>query len=84
MTAAAPAETIGAKLYGIVSGYASLAEHHRSGTPQGAATVEWFAEGLRRRGGRVQLQPYTYPRFDASWDVRIDGETVPSIPYFYA
>jgi hypothetical protein len=78
------AEGIGARLYQTVSDYATLAEHHRSGTPEGAATIDWFAAELRQRGARVELQEYTFPRFDASWEVRIDGERVASIPYFYA
>jgi hypothetical protein len=78
------ATNTGDRLFDIVSGYAGVAEHHRSGTPEGQATIDWFADQLRALGAGVQVQEYDFQRFDARWEVRIDGETVPSIPYFYA
>ncbi len=78
------ATSIGERLFATVERYAAVAEHHRSGTPEGDATVHWFADELRALGARIEVQPYEFRRFDVQWEVRLDGETVPSLPYYYA
>jgi hypothetical protein len=72
----------GDDLYRLVVGYSDLGEH-RTGTDVDAATVEWLAERLSRIGGRIERQPYEFDRFDAVWEVAIDGEASQSIPLFY-
>jgi len=79
----ARAETAGASLYQTVQAYAAIGTHHRSGTPEGDATVAWFAHELTRLGARVSRQEYTFPRFDVRWQVRLDGDAVESLPYWY-
>ncbi len=76
--------SIGDRIFETVCRYAGIAEHHRSGTPEGDATIDWFAAELRALGASVEIQPYEFSRFDPAWEVRIDGEVVPSIPYWYA
>jgi hypothetical protein len=79
------AETsIGERLFATVERYTGVAEHHRSGTPEGDATTGWFADELRALGAHVELLPYEFERFDVRWEVRLDGEAVPSLPYYYA
>lgn len=61
------------------------AEHgvHRTGTPSQAATARWLADELRVRGGRVDLEPVAFERYDADWSVSVGGTSVEALPLFY-
>jgi hypothetical protein len=77
----APADP-GVALYRLVETYSALGDH-RSGTPVDAATLDWFAAELQRRGARVERQPFSFDRYEASARVTIAGQVVPSLPLFY-
>jgi hypothetical protein len=70
-------------LYDLVCEYAGLGDH-RTGTATDAATLEWFADACHRAGATTRLQPWEFPRYDASWQVRANGVEVSSIPLFYS
>jgi hypothetical protein len=75
-------DDLGSRLYRIVEEYCAIGEH-RTGLPEDAATVAWFADALRAMGGKVEEQPYTFQRYDAHWRVTVDGEPVTALPLFY-
>ncbi len=72
----------GTQLYELVTEYSDLGEH-RTGTPVDQATIAWLSEHLRQSGALVEHQPFTFDRYEAEWEVLIDGESVQSIPLFY-
>ncbi len=74
---------MGQQLFDTVVAYSDLGDH-RSGTQVDDATVDWLAAELERLGSRsVKRMPYPFARYEARWEVRIDGVPVPSIPLFY-
>ncbi len=72
----------GSDLYRLVCEYADLGEH-RTGTAVDRATTDWLAGLLRGAGAAVEFQPFEFSRYQAEWEVRVDGEPVQSIPLFY-
>lgn len=72
----------GEQLYGLVEAYAELGDH-RTGTPVDDATAGWFAEELNQIGATVSTASYDFTRYDARWDVRVNGVETQSLPLFY-
>lgn len=72
----------GEDLYKLVEEYAALGEH-RTGTPVDSATLAWLSDLLRQAGANVAQQPFSFDRYDATWEIQVDGEPVQSIPLFY-
>jgi len=73
----------GGRMYRDVFEYAALGEHHRTGTPEDAATLDWFEAKLRALGAEVERQPWTFDRYDASWSLTAAGVPVEALPLFY-
>ncbi len=66
-----------------VVAYSDLGDH-RSGTAVDEDSLAWMQAELTRIGAvDVRRMPYSFRRYDAQWEVRIDGNEVPSIPLFY-
>lgn len=72
----------GDELFSVVEAYSDLGDH-RTGTTVDAATVDWFVAELTALDATVARLPYEFPRYAVDWDVRVDGESVPSMPLFY-
>lgn len=72
-----------ARLYELVQQYASFGDH-RTGTPADDATRDWFAAALHARGARVELDPYTFDRYEAEATVLVDGHPLRCLPVFYS
>ncbi len=72
----------GAALFATVQAYANLGDH-RTGSAVDYATQRWAVAMLGAAGARVQTQHFRFPRFDAEWQVEIDGRAVESLPLFY-
>jgi hypothetical protein len=72
----------GSDLYQIVAEYSDLGEH-RTGTAVDQATIGWLSEHLRQAGAAVEQQHFAFDRYQADWEVRIDGAAVQSLPLFY-
>jgi hypothetical protein len=70
-------DDLGRRLFATVESYAALGDH-RTGTAVDEATVDWFASELEALGARVKSDPSAFPRYDARWEVKVDGETVES------
>lgn len=73
----------GAELFDDVVAYADLG-HHRTGTAVDDATRTWFADRLADLGADVQLEPWDFDRYDASWTVTVDDGEIESVPLFYS
>jgi hypothetical protein len=73
----------GAGLFRTVFEYAALGPHHRTGTPEDAATLDWFEGKLRALGAETERQPWTFDRYDADWALTAGGALIPSLPLFY-
>lgn len=69
-------------LYDIVNQYADLGIH-RTGTDADLATSVWFADHLRYLGAKVDVHPFRFPRYDATWSVSLGGASVEGLPLFY-
>ncbi len=74
---------LGERLYALVEEYARW-PHHRTGTPEGKATVDWFVGQLRKFGANAQRWPYTYERYDHRISVKVRGRTIEALPLFYS
>jgi hypothetical protein len=73
----------GEELYRIVEEYSALGDH-RTGTEVDRATADWLMARLEDFGASdVCCEPFDFPRYDARWSVRIDGDEVTAIPLFY-
>jgi len=77
-----PDETRGERLFTLVQEYADLGDH-RTGTAVDADTVAWVAGRLRALGAAVEIRSWEFERYDADWDLRLDGEPVEALPLFY-
>ena len=71
----------GRALLELVREFAGLGDH-RTGTEVDLETREWFA-GLAAGELDVELDPYTFDRFDADSALRADGVEVEHLPLFY-
>lgn len=80
MPALAPGRD-GRALLELVRAYAELGDH-RTGTATDAETREWFA-ALAARELDVDLDRYTFDRFDAVTALTADGAPVAHLPLFY-
>ena len=48
------------------------------------ATLDWIEAELTQLGpASIQRLPFGFDRYEPRWEVRIDGEVVPSLPLFY-
>jgi hypothetical protein len=74
--------SLGAALYKTVADY-SRWPHHRTGTAEGQATVDWFEAALRGRGATTSRWAYDYPRYDWRASVSVDGQPIETIPLYY-
>ncbi|HEX2886203.1 hypothetical protein [Vineibacter terrae] len=79
---AQPGPTIGGQLYRLVTGYSQW-PHHRTGTPEGKATVDWIEAQLRERGAATSRWSYDYERYDWQASVTVDGQPVEALPLYY-
>lgn len=59
-------------LYETVERYAAFG-NHRTGTLADAITIDWLADRLRKAGAAVDVQSWTFPRDDASWEFPVVG-----------
>ncbi|TWT10846.1 hypothetical protein [Reyranella sp. CPCC 100927] len=74
--------TMGAALYQRVAGYSQW-PHHRTGTPEGKDTVDWFEAQLRELGAATSRWSYAYDRYDWRVSVTADGRPVDALPLYY-
>jgi hypothetical protein len=74
--------TMGAALYQLVTGYSQW-PHHRTGTPEGKATVDWFEAQLKERGAATSRWSYAYERYDWRVSVTADGQPIDALPLYY-
>jgi hypothetical protein len=73
----------GRELFDVVTRYAAIGQH-RTGTPADARTIEWFRDLVLAAGAsRVEILPYRFERYEASFGVCIGGAEVPAFPLFY-
>ncbi|QQS12528.1 MAG: hypothetical protein IPK81_24180 [Rhodospirillales bacterium] len=72
----------GGALYDLVARY-SARPHHRTGTPEAAATLDWMDAELVARGARVERRAYAFERYEHRASVSIDGRRVESLPLYY-
>lgn len=72
----------GERMFKAVQAYSAMG-NHRVGTPVDAMTNRWFADQLRAMGGRVEMQRFTFDRFEGSSAVSIDGQAISSMPLYY-
>jgi hypothetical protein len=73
---------IGAELFADVCAY-SQADTHRTGTPEDAATIDWYSHLLRSDGATVTTEDWMFPRWVAEWSAEIDGEPIECLPILY-
>jgi hypothetical protein len=73
---------LGPKLFADVVAYGSCASH-RTGTVDDEATIDWFRSILLSDGANVQVAPWSFPQWTATWTAELDGEPVDSLPLFY-
>ncbi len=74
--------SIGAALYELVTGYSQW-PHHRTGTTEGRATVDWFEAQLQARGATTSRGSYAYDRYDWRASVTANGQPVDTLPLYY-
>mgnify|MGYP000745877046 CR=1 FL=1 len=73
----------GQDLFDTVVAYSELGDH-RSGTAVDEDSLAWMHAQLENIGAvEVTRMPYSFRKYDARWEVRVDGSAVPSIPLFY-
>lgn len=75
--------SVGERLHAVVREYASLGDHHRTGTAEDARTLEWFEQRIAALGATTERQAWSFDRYDAEWRVAIDGADVAALPLFY-
>jgi hypothetical protein len=75
-------DSVGATLYQLVTGYSQW-PHHRTGTPEGNATVDWFEAQLKARGAATSRASYEWERYDWRASVTADGQSVDALPLYY-
>jgi hypothetical protein len=73
---------LGARLFADVVAYGSRPSH-RTGTVDDEATIAWFQSVLRADGAKVQVDPWSFPQWTATWTAELDGEPIDSLPLFY-
>lgn len=73
---------LGAGLYQLVAGYSQW-PHHRTGTPEGRATVDWFEARLQERGATTTRWSYGYERYDWRASITADGQPIEALPLYY-
>jgi hypothetical protein len=73
---------LGASLLADVVAYGSRPSH-RTGTVDDEATIDWFQTILLSDGAKVQVDPWSFPQWTASWSAELDGEQIDSLPLFY-
>jgi hypothetical protein len=74
---------VGGNLFRTVFEYASLADHHRTGTPEDIVTLDWFESRLAALGAAVERQPWTFDRYAAAGSLAAGGGEIESLPLFY-
>lgn len=79
---AQPTPGLGGRLYKAVADY-SRWPHHRTGTDEGKATVDWFEAELRARGAVTSRWAYAYERYDWRASVTADGRPIEAMPLYY-
>jgi hypothetical protein len=77
-----PGPGIGGALYELVTGYSQW-PHHRTGTVEGRATVDWFEEQLKARGATTSRWSWAYDRYDWRASVTANGQPVETLPLYY-
>jgi hypothetical protein len=75
--------SLGERLFAVVREYASLGEHHRTGTPEDERTLQWFERHLAALGATSIRQSWAFDRYDAQWRVVVDGADVAALPLYY-
>jgi hypothetical protein len=73
---------LGAALYRVVTEYADLGDH-RTGTPVDEQTIKWLTTQFTNRGAQVELQEYSFERYDARAKVTVEGKEVSAWPLYY-
>jgi hypothetical protein len=73
---------LGANLYADVVAYGSRPSH-RTGTVDDEATIDWFQSILLSDGAKVQVDPWSFPRWTATWAAELDGQSIDALPLFY-
>jgi hypothetical protein len=76
------AAELGTQLFADVMAYGSRLSH-RTGTVDDEATIEWFQSLLLSDGAKVQVDPWTFPQWTATWAAELAGEPIDSLPLFY-
>jgi hypothetical protein len=69
-------------MFDIVRRY-SERPHHRTGTDNDRATIEWLAEVSRNRGAQVTIDRWSFPQWTAEWSAELDGTAIDAFPMFY-
>jgi hypothetical protein len=46
--------------------------------------VGWIADLLRRDGATVVVEPWSFPRWDATWRAELNGQEIESCPRYYS
>jgi hypothetical protein len=73
---------LGDLLFADVETYARQPFHH-TGTMHDQITIEWLADDLKADGAAVQVHPWSFPRWAATWSAELDGNEIDSLPIFY-
>lgn len=74
--------SVGTRLYDLVEGY-SRWPHHRTGTRNESAALEWFESRLRDRGATTGRSGFAYRHYDWAARVWVGGREAPTIPLYY-
>jgi hypothetical protein len=82
MSGARASESGGERLFAIVESYARIG-HHRTGTAEGRATLDWFERELASRGGATSRWSFAYSRYDWSASLSVAGAAIDTVPLYY-
>jgi hypothetical protein len=82
MSAHSTVPDLGADLFDDVATYGSRPSH-RTGTVDDEVTIDWFQSMLRSDGAKVQVDPWSFPCWTASWEAELDGQSIDALPLFY-